>query len=353
MITLVWRTDAHLSDRSPGSRLDNWTETVLGKLAQVGEIAAGVNAHAVIDGGDFFNVKSPARNTHRLIREVADLHKSYPCPVFANVGNHDCVYGDISFLGQQPLGVLFSTGVFGRLFDHHEVYFGPAYWDGSGSGVFPYDRSTGTWAVADPFKYQTERKNQEPIVRVVGVPYHGTAYDLDRLNIQKGDEDYLVVVAHMLASPKGGAMFEGEDIVKYDSLEGFDPDVFLFGHWHKNQGIEHDHKWIVNIGSLTRGSLAQDDVRREPSIAVLRFSQEGVSIERIVLDHKPPEEVFDLETRARVEERASQMAGFVESLHESLAGGSGTPLRDEILQFPVDPRVREKAILYLERHESR
>ena len=182
---LLWRTDVHLSERNPRSRTDNWREAIMDKLRQVGGIAKEIGAEAVIDGGDFFDIKSPSRNSHDLIREVAELHADYPCPVYANVGNHDCVYGDYTYLPQQPLGVLFATGVFKRLYDSHEAVFA----DG---GVK---------------------------VRLAGIPYHGTTYDLDRFkNITKGDEDYLVVTAHVLASAKGGSMFENEDIIKYDDL---------------------------------------------------------------------------------------------------------------------------------------
>lgn len=193
--TLVWRTDVHLSDRTPRSRKDDWTETVLEKLRQVGQIAREVDACAVLDGGDFFDVKSPQRNSHALVRATAEVHKAYPCPVYANVGNHDCVYGDIEFLPQQPLGVLFATGIFQRLYNEHEAVF-----------------------------------EQDGVkVRVVGIPYHGTKYDLSRFaNLKKGDEDHLVVIGHQLASPAGGAMFEGEDIIKYADLMGLPASTFCF-----------------------------------------------------------------------------------------------------------------------------
>ena len=344
MITLIWRTDTHLSDRTPQSRTDNWTDTVLGKLKQVGEIAKAENAAAVLDGGDFFDVKSPARNSHRLIRKVADIHREYPCPVYATVGNHDCVYGDINFLDQQPLGVLFSTGVFQRLYHQYEVYFNEM-------GIYPFVRggADGGWVVGSPFV-----NSDSFVVRVVGVPYMGTSYDLDFLrSIKKGTEDYLVVAVHMLASPKGGTMYEGEDIFKYADLGGLDPDIFLFGHWHKDQGIDQvtAGKWIVNIGSLTRGTLAQDDISRQPSVAILRFGDQ-IKIEQRVLDHQPAGKVFNLASRQLVEERSAQMADFVDSLQESLSNESGPSLRDAIMKFPVDPRVREKALLYLERHET-
>ena len=65
-ITLVWRSDAHNSDQAPQSRTDNWNETILGKLTQVGDIAREVKADAVLDGGDSFHIKSPSRNSHRM-----------------------------------------------------------------------------------------------------------------------------------------------------------------------------------------------------------------------------------------------------------------------------------------------
>ena len=103
MIKLLWRTDVHLSDRAPVSRTDDWAETVFGKLDQVRRVAEKVGASAILDGGDFFHIKSPGRNSHALVHRTAQHHADYPCPVYCTPGNHDCVYGDYSFLPQQPL----------------------------------------------------------------------------------------------------------------------------------------------------------------------------------------------------------------------------------------------------------
>ena len=58
-------------------------------------------------------------------------------------------------------------------------------------------------------------------------------------------------------------------------------------------------KQFVNIGSLTRGSLSQDNLDRIPSAAVLRCTEQGVEIEVKPLNVRPAEEVFDVEGRAR------------------------------------------------------
>lgn len=225
-INLVWRTDVHLSDRGPSSRTDDWTEAVFANLDQVRALAEQVRAAAILDGGDFFHVKSPGQNSHALVHRTAEHHDGYPCPVYCTPGNHDAVYGDYSFLPQQPLGVLFTTGVFKRLYDEHEVYFAKRS-DEMCAKAYPYNAKSG-WVSGNPFAIEKGRR-EGPIVRVVAVPYHGTKYDMDRFTrIEKGDEDILICVAHVLASLKGGTMFEGEDIIKYADLVDTAPDVYCF-----------------------------------------------------------------------------------------------------------------------------
>ena len=352
-INLVWRTDVHLSDRAPSSRTDDWAETVFDKLGQVRDLAREVNAAAIIDGGDFFHIKSPGRNSHALVNRTAEHHSTYPCPVYCTPGNHDAVYGDYSFLPQQPLGVLFSTGVFNRLYDEYEVYFGPEHMTSTKAKVFPFDRSRG-FIEGNPWATTTENRPL-PIVRVVGIPYHGTSYDMERFtSIQKGSEDILICVAHVLASHKGGTMFEGEDIIKYADLVDTAPDVYLFGHWHKNQGVEEiGGKQFVNIGSLSRGSLSQDNMDRIPAAAVLRCTSDGVEVEVVPLNVRPAEDVFDVEGRKRQVKRQLEMDSFVESIRSALQPQDGGVSLFDIVKDAEDVpnEVKEKAILYLERVE--
>ena len=328
MIKLVWRTDVHMADQGPSSRTDDWPATVLDKLGQVRDLAWKIRADAILDGGDFFHIKSPGRNSHELVQRVAEHHAHYPCPVYCTPGNHDSVYGDYAFLGQQPLGVLFSSGVFRRLYDEHEAQF------------------------------ENTSDDITVKVRVVGIPYHGTAYDMERFrSIKKGDEDVLICVAHVLASQKGGTMFEGEDIVRYGDLLDTAPDVFFFGHWHKDQGVEVlGDKTFVNVGSLTRGALSQDEVQRQPACVVLTVAPRPgmtaeVTAEIVRLQVRPAEEVFDLEGRARQVKQQVDMDSFVERIRTSLAPRTTEETLQQsveaVLDIPSD--VKERALAYLER----
>lgn len=328
MIKLIWRTDVHYSDQTPSSRTDDWVDTVGGKLRQVGQIAKDRGAVAVLDGGDFFNSKLPVRTSHRLVNRIAKLHEDYPCPVYGNVGNHDCRQSQIDNLDESPLGVLFSSGVFERCYDEHEAVF------------TDYARK----------------------VRVVGIPYHGPFYDMERFKIEKKDEDYLVVMGHVLASPQGGSMFKSEDIIKYADLPQLAPDVdvWMFGHWHKDQGITEiaDNKWVINIGSLTRGTLAQDDIERHPSVACVTFGETGaggrIEIEKIPLEISPAKEVFDLTKRTKEEAREMVVDAFVESVQQDLQTKMDKPFKEIVDGMESIPhKVRERALEYIEKAQTR
>lgn len=316
MITLVTRTDLHLSVQPPQSRTDDWAATCLGKLEQVGVIAREVGAAGVLDNGDFFHIKTPSQTTHELIQRVSAVHAPYPCGVWANIGNHDCKYGDYKFISEAPLGVLFGTGVFQRCYDEHEAVF--------------------------------ERDGLK--VRVVGIPYHGKSYDTNRMTtIVKGDEDYLVVMAHLLASPDGGEMFGSEDIVAYADLANLDPDLWLFGHWHKNQGVvKIGTKIIINIGSLTRGALSEDEITRVPECSIIRFTKQGIDVERRPLKVQPAADVFDLVGRTRQLAKVMTVDAFVDSVRNTLQASQMSSLLDVVRALDVPDAVRERLLGYLE-----
>lgn len=262
MVTLVWRTDLHLADEAPASRTDDWASSLLNKLTQIGDIARAERAQAVLDGGDFFHLKSPSRNSHDLVRRAAEVHAAYPCPVYANVGNHDVKYGALEYLNESPLEVLFASGVFRRLYDEHEAVF-------EEGGVK---------------------------VRVVGIPYHGTKYDTNRLtSLVKGDEDYLVVIAHLLASPGGGSMFEAEDIVGYPELANLGADVWCFlpgtkiSDWMGRQvDIERVSKTLALHGRSNPVTIEDVHPVRMVDEEVVRLDVEGVPsdlIPGVTLEH--------------------------------------------------------------------
>jgi hypothetical protein len=128
-----------------------------------------------------------------------------------------------------------------------------------------------------------------------------------------------------------------------------------FGHWHKDQGITEiaDNKWVVNIGSLTRGTLAQDDIERHPSVACMTFGRNGaggkIEIEKVPLTIQPAASVFDFIKRTKEEAREMVVDAFVESVQKDLQGKSNKPFKEMVGDMKNVPhKVRERALEFIE-----
>ena len=326
MITLLFRTDVHVADHNPASWKGDYRSEVLSCLEQIGDIARENDVDAVIDGGDFFHVKAASRNSHALVREVVEIHKSYPCPVYGIEGNHDLRHNNHDSLDSQPLGVLYAAGVFHHLRDH-------TFQDQFGTSV-----------------------------RVVGTPYKAGAALSDFQGIHKGSEDYLVSVAHILATENpvvgSASSFIGDTIFKYSDLvwPGC-PDFWCFGHWHKDQGVcaqyDGDRRvHFVNQGSVSRGALNADNLERVPKVALLKFETSLASVDLVELKVSEAAEVFDIQKKSRQVRRDAVIEQFITRLVKDGVGDSmGTP-EDAIAKLEFARDVQEGALEYLERARS-
>lgn len=312
----LWRTDVHFSDLTPRGRADNWIEAVSDKLHHVGDLAQLYRVRAVLDGGDFFNDKIPQRNSHNLVRMVAEIHKRYPCPVLANIGNHDVRYGSVDQLPFGPLGVCFSTGVFERTDGEHQQ------------------------VLEDPDGTR---------VRVCAIPYQGARFDPSKWEVQKGREDHLVLMLHQLGTddPSQG-FFPGEDVISYEMLDRLFPhaSVVCFGHWHKDQGVCRTAGgiWVVNVGSLTRATLAEDDQTRIPKVVLIELKKnQEPTLQVLPVRHRVAEEVF-----RKKEEIASRDLLDLEKLiqvAQQVGGGpEGVSVEDQIRNL-MGVRSKVKEIL--------
>lgn len=321
MITFVYRTDEHVKHKPPASRTDDYFETCVDKLEQIGRIAEDVDADAVLDGGDFFDVKVARENPHWMVRRIMALHKDYPCPVYENPGNHDFPYASVEYVRNQPLGVLFESGVFRRLDD---IVF----------------------------------EDGEISVRVVGVPYERDL-EVGDLSFEREDEDFQLVVAHCYASMEGGSIYDGSEYaLPYPELAELEADGFMFGHWHVEQGVQYvGDKWFANPGSMTRGSLVRDNLQRTPNVLVVRIWKEGDTVvsdvERVDLDVAPADEIFDLEAREQREREKKDMEDFLGKLSATADETEEEDLDGFLDDFgDFEETIRDRAREYLGRVRS-
>lgn len=319
----IFRTDVHVADKSPASWKGDYASEIWSNLEQIGDLARKYGATAVLDGGDYFHVKASTRNSHAIVAKSAEIQAAYPCPTFITPGNHDIAYNNLDTLDQQqPLRVLFASQVFHRL----------------GATTF--------------------RDDEVGVVRVVGFPYDPRRSLDDLRLLQKEGEDRLIAIVHALAGespPPEAEDFMGEPVFRYgDLVTENGPDVWMFGHWHKDQGsVLLDGKHFVNPGSVSRGALVRENLTRTPQVALIELTSSGISVGMIPLQVAPASEVFDIERKERQEREGEAITQFVEKLRQDVAVDSMADIDTSIQSLDFAVEVRDLALDYLERARSR
>lgn len=321
-INFVTSSDEHLSDLAPGFRKDDYRADVLRMIEWQGDFAKKSNSNAVLRGGDFFHVKAANKTTMRTMAMAARLHRNYSCPTYSLAGNHDMSNNDPQSIPGQPLGVMFGSNVFRKMED--EIFE---------SGSLK--------------------------VRVVGVEYT-TDLDVDGLSeiVKKKDENFTIAFIHALASmapTEKIQSFFNERIFDYrDLVFNGCPDLYVFGHYHKDQGIvEHLGVKFVNLGSISRGSLTFENLDRKPKSALIEISPNGINAEEIVIPHPDSSEIFDLEKKKQIDVQKKDLSDFISSLRASSSLSSDTSLdsrKSELSSFPDD--LRKLCLETLEAAES-
>lgn len=311
----ITSSDEHLAENPPGFRTSGFKDEIFNKLIWQGQVAKKVKAHAVLRIGDLFNDKKSSRTTHKTVAQVAKIHRGYPCETLSVIGNHDMSYNDVETIDKQPLGVLYGAGIFGPVNKTYE------------SGDFK--------------------------VRVVGVDYTPNL-DVEGLQgmVRKKDENITIAAVHLLAAmapeEKIQSFFK-ERIFDYRDLvfEGC-PDVYVFGHYHKDQGIvEHMGVKFVNLGAISRGALTFENLERKPKISYIKATPNGVSIEEMVVPHKDASEVFDLELKQRLVKERVTINEFIQKYQEHKNLSSESSMQERLASLDKFPEDLRKVIMEL------
>jgi DNA repair exonuclease SbcCD nuclease subunit len=316
-VAFLFRTDVHVSDKSPVSWKGDYPAEIWSNLRQVGDLARKHEVQAVLDGGDYFHIKAASRNPHAIVVQSAEIQNTYHCPTWCVEGNHDISYNNLGTIEKQPLGVLYATGTFHHLREQ-------VFEDGSLR------------------------------VRVVGVPYSPTRTLAELRTIKKKPGDsFLIAIVHALAGhnpPASVEDFFGEPVFKYTDLVYPDgPDLFCFGHWHKDQGIVPlDGCTFMNLGAVSRGALIRENLERAPKIGLIEVTPEGIVTTPIALDVLPASEVFDLERKERQDEQVRNIDHFVQRLQEDVMADPEATIEDALANLTFAKEVREAALTYLE-----
>jgi UDP-2,3-diacylglucosamine pyrophosphatase LpxH len=327
-IKILFIGDVHLSDTTPRSRKDDYTKAILGKLEQCAKISQGYDR--VVFLGDIFHKKKPENNSHSLVGEFMDILRKfhggdYRC---ALVGNHDIRDGNMGCLPEQPLGVIFKTGLLREL-KEDEIWY-----DDVKVQISPL-----------PFSYESET--------------NPAFYDC----VRNPEAEYVIKLTHASILPQGLPHLAYKmPHVSADMVWGQKWDLLVNGHiHHHSEVLQSGNQRFVNIGAIARGALNSFSLEQNPRVLGLELSKDGGGGLRepkftwYDLNVAPANEIFRVEDAVRVKGQKKELDLFVQGIQDSegrivmaaQAMDFGVALEDYLTGMKVEPVVSRKVKEYV------
>lgn len=283
--------DIHLADRPPSIRTDTYTEDILAKLDEAVLAADMRDCQAIVLAGDVFHIKTPTRNSHSLVQKTADVLRKANIPVWIVPGNHDLSNDRLDSLQRQPLGSLAKM-------DGINLLMGP-----------------------------------HPDLPLFGLPYlHDWQNELPRWMSKYRDwagkgksedfEFYPLMVTHAPIFPPG-------QNPPYEYIGGDDWAAMMqngdcyYGHIHDPHGVYTPAPeyavTMCNNGAISRGSLHEATLKREPKVTIWDGTTGGFT--EVPISFRPAEAVFRLHEKEDVDEKVSRVGEFLENVGNTTLDG--------------------------------
>lgn len=324
--------DIHLASKGPSTRVDDWHKTVARKLNFIEKMAEDFQVDGICNAGDLFHAESIAYKSgeHGPMREALvrfkywnDVWGHYAIP-----GNHDLPHNRLDMIPQSAFGVAQAAAAF------HST------WEGEfGEGrarIFTKDGCAGG------------AHYPKTVLWIYGVPYPATEEDIKFAASFEGPG---IMMVHAFASMSGGEI-HGETNFSYVDLTQWVPNarVWHFGHDHSDKGVVTLGNTIfVQVGSLLRGTLADDQISRQPKIVMVELTDDLTKLPTYIEIPVPIEKaevVFDLSVAEVVPSMNDAIDEFV--AHVGTVTSEQSPEKMVVaLDETVSPAVRDKVQQYL------
>lgn len=312
----VLANDLHLSLKSPVSRIDDYHETMFGKMDQLFRLAMKIQASAILLAGDIFHDNRravPLALVFELWAWCIKVKKA-GIRVLGIPGNHDLKNDRYDSLPGQALGLLFLGGAM------EDVSFKIIEIDG---------------------------------VEIGGIPYPAAKVLASYSSLQRPHSLRSILMCHCFATPTGGEYF-GETILPYNDIFNHCPyGVYHFGHDHRDTGVHHiGDSWFVNVGALSRGALSHENITRDVKCVIVEMGEEPTNVVQVKLAFKPAGDVFDLALRAQKERERNDIEQFVGRLSEDLANVGPVDFKGKLKEMELPDQVRQRVVTYIEAAEA-
>lgn len=295
--------DCHLNISSPASRVDDWADTCLSKLASIRTELVRRNINTAIQLGDFWHSNNqPPWLINRVCAELSKWREA-GISLYAIVGNHELAHERIENLDRNPLQILFTTGLVKHLRHLHLDFV----------DVFGYDYP-------------------------------------QAINSAPQCSRYSVAVAHRLYE---SSLTDFSLTSKNLTHLGYD--LYILGHDHQRYDLVKVGKsYLLRPGSLMRTSAHAYHLSRKPSFEVATVEESAnsyhLSVDTVVLPHAPSNSVFTNQSFAVEPEQAdmAEISARIDQLIASMDENKSDQYIYSILdQLGLNPATKDLIESYL------
>lgn len=288
--------DPHVSDQPPRMRTATYLDDVLAKLGEAAALADRLEAALVITG-DLFHRKNAAHTTHRTVQRVRQALGHAPV-VYIVPGNHDEAHG--GGLEGQPLLSVVDPG-----WGHIRFL-----------GASPDGRETLDGGAADPY--------------IGAVPWDNAferpgGAELLAARIAALNRPLVFTHAPISDRPFPFGPEAAGWVLDSDVVAALPPDsavrLIAHGHMHDQQPLtwwpRGEYRLAMsNPGALARASIAERDLQRAPSVAVIDYdpADDLLAVTYTAIPHRPAADVFRLDEHGRAQDRDAHVVALAAAL---------------------------------------
>lgn len=324
--------DPHIDIHAPSSRRnDDYMVACFKKLEAITQLLASHQATALVCTGDWFHKKNPQAVPHRLTRALVNWSTSVTqglgVPILTTLGNHDTQFNDLSVeaVRKQPVSLLLEVpGVVRLRPDVAWVQDGVAF---VGSDYRP------------------------DLVQEDG----SVAVDLTQFDIAPecaASHDMLVQVTHASVLPHAVMWPHVQASVVAERTLAT---ICHTGHIHEDLGVHRFAKgdgfvYWTNVGSMTRGSLTEETIAREPKVLLVEVEPgEAPRFTELTLPHVPAAEIYDVQGYREAKSQDKAFASWTEQLKQEIHATSSpeASLQTLVMESSLDLAARDLALRLL------
>ena len=270
--------DLQLTNKSPERRLDDYWETLVGKLTQALEIFDEKKCDCVLQVGDFFDAPTVANKVKSEIIQLLHQFERYGQDrIFCVYGQHDISGHSKWTLPNSPLAVLQAARVVKVLNDNPVV--------------------TGT-----------DRDADRDIVTFIYGASFGEPIP------EPSEEYYNILVTHRMVGDR--PLWPGQELVGPRAFLRKHPgyNLVVCGDYHFRFTETWNGRTIINPGAIVRKTIGKFDLEHKPAVVI--FDTDTSKVEVIELQFEPPEKIFDLSRSVKKKD-----SGILAELVEKLKSG--------------------------------